>query len=139
VIATIEFDIDPDEATWFPNFVSSGHRRKLSTASEGGVRELRLVSKVNDSRPRFLRDMDVNGSSDQSCSTVGDDSSMIRTADDSHGSQDFAEIAENHADEDLLAPFELRKLSVEEVDKRGSALVMKDQLDDLERSEFVVL
>jgi len=141
VIATIEFDIDPDEATWYHDFNLSGRRRKLSTASEGGgVRELRLVTKYNDSRPRFLRDMD-NTASDQSCSTIGDGSSMVKTADESHGSEDFTEASSSpdRGEDDLLAPFELRKDLRDDLDKRGSALVMKEQLDDLERSKPGVL
>jgi hypothetical protein len=138
VIATIEFDIDPDEALWYHDFNVSGRRRKTSTASEGGgVRELRLVTKYNDSRPRFLRDMDITASSDQSCSTIGDGSSMVKTADESHGSEDFTEASSSpdRGEDDLLAPFELRKDLRDDLDKRGSALVMKEQLDDLERSE----
>ena len=100
------------------------------------MRELRLVTKYNDSRPRFLRDMD-NTASDQSCSTIGDGSSMVKTADESHGSDDFTEASSSpdRAEDDLLAPFELRKDLRDDLDKRGSALVMKEQLDDLERSK----
>ena len=100
------------------------------------MRELRLVTKYNDSRPRFLRDMD-NTVSDQSCSTIEDGSSMVKTADESHGSEDFTEASSSpdRGEDDLLAPFELRKDIKDDLDKRGSALVMKDQLDDLERSE----
>jgi len=62
---------------------------------------------------------------------------MIKTADESHGSEDFTEASSSpdRAEDDLLAPFELRKDLRDDLDKRGSALVMKDQLDDLERSE----
>jgi len=134
LIATIEFDIDADEATWFHEFNTSGRRRKLSTASEGGVRELRLVSKYNDSRPRFLRDMEDNALSDASGSTIGEGSSMVKTADESQGSEDFTEASSSPERDDLLAPFELRKGLRNEIDKRGSALVMKEQLDDLEIS-----
>lgn len=54
----IEFDIDPDEAPWFEGWLrSGGPSRKLG--SEGGVRELALVGKLNDERPRFLRDLEL--------------------------------------------------------------------------------
>jgi hypothetical protein len=137
VIATIEFEIDPDEATWFHDFNTSGRRRKLSTATEGGVRELHLVSKYSDSRPRFLRDMEANALSDASSSTIGDGSSMVKTADESQASEDFTEPSSSpDREDDLLAPFELRKGLRDEIDKRGSALVMKEQLDDLEISTY---
>lgn len=98
------------------------------------MRELRLVSKYNDSRPRFLRDMEANALSDVSSSTIGDGSSMVKTADESQGSEDFTEASSSPERDDLLAPFELRKGLRNEIDKRGSALVMKEQLDDLEIS-----
>jgi hypothetical protein len=62
---------------------------------------------------------------------------MVKTADESHGSEDFTEASSSpdRGEDDLLAPFELRKELTNEVDKRGSALVMKEQLDDLEKSK----
>jgi hypothetical protein len=58
---------------------------------------------------------------------------MIKTVD---GSQDSEEppsppLREEH----LLAPFELRPELGDMLDKRGSALVIGEQLDDLEKSE----
>ncbi|KAL1408304.1 hypothetical protein Q8F55_005110 [Vanrija albida] len=58
LFGVIEFDVDPDEAPWFEGWLrSGGPSRKLG--AEGAVRELALVGKLNDERPRFLRDLEL--------------------------------------------------------------------------------
>ena len=142
VIATIEFDIDQDEATWFPTFQASGRRRNLSTASEGGVRQLRLLAKTNDERPRFLQDLDSNTSSDSFPTTSEGESSSSanRSLDHTDESMDFTEVTILNANGDeLLAPFDLRKDLRLNSDKRGSGIVMSEELDDLERGESLLV
>lgn len=72
IIGTIEFDVDPYEATWFPDWIkkSSRHRRKPSTLSDGGsgIKELRLVAQAGDDRPRFLKDTDRSASNSAAAS-----------------------------------------------------------------------
>ncbi|ORX37943.1 hypothetical protein BD324DRAFT_650484 [Kockovaella imperatae] len=85
IVGTIEFDVDIDSATWYQDWRKSArtrpsHSRKISSvsdsglghvsapllspgpASSGGIRQLKLVRKVNDSRgmARFLRDVESN-------------------------------------------------------------------------------
>lgn len=142
VIATIEFDIDQEEAAWFPTFQASGRRRNLSTASEGGVRQLRLLAKTSDDRPRFLQDLDSNTSSESFPTTMtttseGDSSFASRSEDNNNDSVDFTEVTILNANGDeLLAPFDLRKDLRVTADKRGSGIVMSEELDDLERGEL---
>lgn len=51
---TIEFDVAPD-APWLADYRAG--RRATSTEAAGGIKNLRLVDRLNDSRPKFLRDM----------------------------------------------------------------------------------
>ena len=143
VIATIEFDIDQEEATWFPTFQASGRRRNLSTASEGGVRQLRLLAKTSDERPRFLQDLDSNTSSESFPTTMttattseGDSSFASKSEDHNNDSVDLTDVTIlNSNGDELLAPFDLRKDLRVNADKRGSGIVMSEELDDLERGE----
>ena len=145
VVATIEFDIDQEEATWFPTFQASGRRRNLSTASEGGVRQLCLLAKTSDERPRFLQDLDSNTSSESFPTTMtmttattseGDSSFASKSEDHNNDLVDFTEVTIlNDNGDELLAPFDLRKDLRVNADKRGSGIVMSEELDDLERGE----
>ncbi|RXK36364.1 hypothetical protein M231_06401 [Tremella mesenterica] len=66
VVGAVEFDIDPDVATWFTEWRRTGvHRRKASTLSEtSGLREFRLRrSTPPDVIPRFLRELETHPSS----------------------------------------------------------------------------
>jgi hypothetical protein len=58
---------------------------------------------------------------------------MIKTVDGSLESEEPP--SPPRRDEHLLAPFELRPDMSDFIDKRGSALVIGEQLDDLEKSE----
>lgn len=136
VIGTIEFDIDPEEAAWLPSFQVSSRRRNLSTASEGGgVRQLRLLAKSTDDRPRFLKELDINVYPDDHTPTSEEGSFAIKSPDETDDSIDFSEVSmpDGNGDE-LLAPFQLSKEMLIASDKRGSGIVMSEQLDDLERS-----
>ncbi|KAL7420753.1 hypothetical protein Q5752_004705 [Cryptotrichosporon argae] len=60
IVGTIEFDIDPDDAPWFDDWQrAGGPSRRAARLESHGVRELRLVGKLNDARPRFLREVDT--------------------------------------------------------------------------------
>lgn len=136
--AIIEFDVDPEEANWLAGFVATGRRRNLSTASDGGVRQLHLLAKTSDHRPRFLQELDLSTASDGFTHSSEDGSSAIRSSDDTHTSVDNTDVTiPDSSGDELLAPLELRKdlLSVSAADKRGSGVVLGEQLDDLERSE----
>lgn len=137
VIGTIEFDVDPEEATWLSSFQSSGRRRNLSTASEGGgVRQLRLLARSHDDRPRFLKELDVNAYPDNTTPTSDEGSFAIKSPDETDDSIEFSDASLQEASGDeLLAPLELSKEMISAIDKRGSGIVMSEQLDDLERSE----
>ncbi|WWC73478.1 uncharacterized protein I206_107448 [Kwoniella pini CBS 10737] len=145
IVGTIEFDIDLDEAEWFDNYKSSrsrnasgdkGRHRRL--ASEGGIKELSLVNKVSDSRPRFMKELEVNVTPVQSLAVEEDEVNPDR---------DLLQ-PDTLPQMDLLAsPIELApeekvdiqmdqstRLNVQEIlDKRGSGIVMAEQLDDLEK------
>lgn len=49
---TIEFDVAPD-APWLSDYRAG----KRATEAAGGIRDLTLVTRLNDSRPKFLKDM----------------------------------------------------------------------------------
>ncbi|WRT69484.1 uncharacterized protein IL334_006470 [Kwoniella shivajii] len=167
IVGTIEFDIDLDEARWFENFHKSGrsgrHKRSLTADSGGnGIKELSLVNKVTDGRPRFLREMDTNRPSPERKYLRANDNdnvkSTIATFDEFADGEDDIDQEEMINDgigllkpepleDDLLAsPINLApeeklveldhstRLKVQEIlDKRGSGIVMAEQLDDLEK------
>ena len=60
VFGTIEFDIDPITARWFDAWMESGGpSRRLGPGAEiAAMRELTLVERLNDPRPKFLRQME---------------------------------------------------------------------------------
>lgn len=60
VFGTIEFDIDPSTARWFDGWMESGGpARRLGPGAEiAAMRELTLVERLKDPRPKFLRQMD---------------------------------------------------------------------------------
>ncbi|OCF77780.1 hypothetical protein I204_01781 [Kwoniella mangroviensis CBS 8886] len=139
IVGTIEFDVDLDEAKWFENYhqrKSGRHsKHKRSLTSESGMKELNLVNKVSDVRPRFLKELNPN-------------TPQINHQDD-HGSQESREKNVVEVDDDLLKPHpeqndllaspidlsdQSTRLKVQEIlDKRGSGVVMAEQLDDLEK------
>lgn len=59
---------------------------------------------------------------------------MIKTVEDSHETE--GPPSPRQRGENLLAPFELQPDIGDVLDKRGSALVIGEQLDDLEKSTF---
>ncbi|WVF68638.1 hypothetical protein IAT40_003408 [Kwoniella sp. CBS 6097] len=176
IVGTIEFDIDMDEATWFEDWRKSGgmsrHKRTMTTtASEGarGMKELELVNKAADERPRFLKDLDVNRPTPErrrlsveahSHQVVSASASFSEFSDDvalndeekmeqRRGSEGMLAVDDIKAKDLLASPIELElgdeaesqgpldattTLQVQEIlDKRGSGLIMADQLDDLEK------
>lgn len=64
IVGTIEFDVDPELATWLDVWRSNGgaNRRKGSTIVEGGVKELKLVKRLQG-KQRFLRELDPKAQS----------------------------------------------------------------------------
>ncbi|WWC93032.1 uncharacterized protein L201_007996 [Kwoniella dendrophila CBS 6074] len=174
IVGTIEFDIDTDEAIWFENFRSSSRSRsrnatqphsqnkhKRSLTSENGMKELSLVNKVSDERPRFIKDLDVDDvvkhdehdseethvevDSQQDVTLISSNTEEGEHAinGDSHG--DMLKADDKRIDDLLASPINLApdekieldqttRLQVQEIlDKRGSGLVMAEQLDDLEK------
>lgn len=216
IIGTIEFDVDPDLASWYPEYRRSGRYRKSSTSSESGIRPLRLPQHLSAASPSFrprrsqsrtqaLRNSDEYASGDTTLndhdeyrrnrqesgkdfpaiqsrapegrrlsvqrnggvlSTAGsfgemtDPNVSFGSSSGLSGDQTRMDVPEimlhsretsggetyrMEAEEDLLAsPIMLDGLltpvgKVRERDgdvKRGSAMVMSEQLDDLERSKF---
>ncbi|KAI9632987.1 uncharacterized protein MKK02DRAFT_19746, partial [Dioszegia hungarica] len=53
IIGTIEFDVDPDLASWYPEYRRNGRYRKSSTSSESGIRPLRLPQHLSAASPSF--------------------------------------------------------------------------------------
>ncbi|ORY34937.1 hypothetical protein BCR39DRAFT_515711 [Naematelia encephala] len=189
VVGTITFDVDP-RAAWLGEYRRSGrgrgHKRQISTASEGGggMRQLRLPAQVHNARPRFLRELDQNQT--DPFMRLSDEEDIVPTSfapSATHGpgrlerlpsarngpgrrlsirdiganqalstsvSLDFAEHVtaeessegllepEHVANELLASPIELEHAALErvrmdETDKRGSAVVLSEELDDLEK------
>lgn len=99
VVGSIEFDIDPDIATWWEDWHKSGamHRRKTSTLSDtgSGLRELRLRPAIKSDVPRFLREVDPNTSITSSNFTSLDDND---SQDGSHKSQSLADPSDSLAE-----------------------------------------
>jgi TolA-binding protein len=60
VFGTIEFDIDPTQARWLDAWIESGGpSRRLGPGAEiAAMRELTLVERLKDPRPKFLRQME---------------------------------------------------------------------------------
>lgn len=55
ILASIEFDIEPTEARWLDPWLRAGGPLRRQNS---GVRELTLVEKLNDARPKFMKQMD---------------------------------------------------------------------------------
>lgn len=60
VFGTVEFDIDPQQAHWLDDWMRSGGpaRRYGAGVEVLAVRELTLVERLNDPRPKFMRQME---------------------------------------------------------------------------------
>ncbi|WWC65659.1 uncharacterized protein I303_108280 [Kwoniella dejecticola CBS 10117] len=146
IVGTIEFDIDQDDAEWFSNYQSSRSRnangvkgRHKKIASEGGIKELSLVNKVSDGRPRFLKELEVN--------ILPDKSLEVEEEEEVELDRDLLQPNELAQPDLLASPIELApeekveiqmdqstRLKVQEIlDKRGSGIVMAEQLEDLEK------
>ncbi|OCF37088.1 hypothetical protein I316_00993 [Kwoniella heveanensis BCC8398] len=175
IVGTIEFDVDMDEATWFEDWRRSGgitrHKRTLTAGSAGGrgMKELELVNRAADERPRFLKDLDVNRPTPErrrlsveahNLQVVSASASFSEFSDDvtpddeekleqRRASEGMLAVGDADAKDLLASPIELElvdegglvgslnastSLKVQEIlDKRGSGLVMAEQLDDLEK------
>ncbi|KAK8849487.1 hypothetical protein IAR55_004821 [Kwoniella newhampshirensis] len=184
IVGAIEFDVDLDEAIWYNEWKRSGkqsrHRRALT--AEGGMKELNLVRKHQDERPRFLKELDVNRptprpeqASGQEKDVVSVSASFFGFADadvdgpgeiptSNGGEQDEEEeemedtmvdevvsllkaegvtkddllsspvafVAEDsHTSEKVINPAVKKVQDI--LEKRGSGIVMSEQLDDLEK------
>ncbi|WWD20112.1 hypothetical protein CI109_104587 [Kwoniella shandongensis] len=181
IVGSIEFDIDLDEATWFEEWKRSGKqsRHKRSMTAEGGMKQLNLVRKQQDERPRFLKELDVNRPTPEperfsgkgGNETVSASASFYGFTDTDAGAEETAASSDDHHGEDQTMVDEVVSLlkaegvtqedllaspatvSIEDVDadtagnavnpavrkvqaildKRGSGIVMSEQLDDLEK------
>ncbi|WVW86688.1 hypothetical protein I302_108742 [Kwoniella bestiolae CBS 10118] len=151
IVGTIEFDIDLDEAKWFEGYHSkkSGKygRHKRSLTSESGMKELNLVNKVSDARPRFLKELDPNVDNDRSPDEEESEQDKLGRYPQDNAEkpvevvvkEDLLKPGDGRDQNDLLAsPIDLSdqstRLKVQEIlDKRGSGIVMAEQLDDLEK------
>jgi hypothetical protein len=160
IVGTIEFDVDPETATWLVDWKRSGrgHRRMNSALSDSGIpirggrRQLKLMQKVEDDRSRG-RAIDFGARDGESVESTADTTLVTEDEADAGanpvpevlveqqtGSTMLGEELGVPLDEFLASPIELEKAQMERVrmadgSKRGSGLVMAEELDDLERSE----